>query len=795
MDSHNKGLRMGSAVCALGLGLAFATTPGVAVADESETGARAHSAESGPSPSTGAPGAAFRPAASTQRTPAPRRSRSGSVPSQIAAAKERSAGSDGAPQSPPPRSPASSTKASHLSAPATRGADLVSESVSSASVEKVGGMSAVSAPITAGSQQPVAAVSPTAAAIAEPAGMVSGFLRLLGIGASGAGSGTPSTPVEFVTGVLALVRRELQRVFAPLSAQHQVSPGAAVSGGAQTASPKISIANASVTEGNSGTSSLVFTVTLSTASAKSVSVAYATSDGTATAGQDYKGAKGTITFAAGVTSQVIKVSVSGDIRVESNETFTVTLSKPSGATINTGTATGTIVNNDSPPPTLSIANATATATEGNSNTSNMGFTVSLSTASTKPITVNYATTNGTATAGQDFNAASGTITFAPGITSQVVNIGVIGDTSVEPDETFTVTLSNPSGSTITTAAATGAILNDDLLSQPGGTTTRWGTAFFSPYTDICDWPVPDLVAMSQATGATLINLGFMQVNPNGNPAWGGYNVLEPTSTDFQAMAINASIAKFRAAGGDVAISFGGAAGTSLAEHYAANDFTAQSLANTYGGLIDTYGVSRLDFDIESVWIFNTAAIDLNNQAISLLQQAHPEVQICYTLGAFPGLGLTSDGMYVMNSALKAGVNVSDVNLLAMDYGEWWAPTSGPDAQTMGTYAIRSAESAYDQMTTLFAKYGKTFSWNQIGITPMIGVNDITTEIFTVADAQQVEDFARAKGVGMLSFWALQRDNPGTLGAATHHASGVSDPAGSYSNVWNDYGTINLVNYL
>ncbi|PRC52785.1 hypothetical protein C6A85_57145, partial [Mycobacterium sp. ITM-2017-0098] len=85
-----------------------------------------------------------------------------------------------------------------------------------------------------------------------------------------------------------------------------------------------------------------------------------------------------------------------------------------------------------------------------------------------------------------------------------------------------------------------------------------------------------------------------------------------------------------------------------------------------------------------------------------------------------------------------------------DYGESAAPTSGPNAKTMGAYAIAAAESTYAQMATLFSQYGQTVSWSQVGVTPMIGVNDVLTEVFTVADAQALENFARAKGMGMLS---------------------------------------------
>ena len=567
--------------------------------------------------------------------------------------------------------------------------------------------------------------------------------------------------------------------------------------------PTVSVGSASKAEGNSGTSNLAFTVSLSKASTTPVTVQYATSNGTATAGQDYVAASGTVTFAAGETSKTVNVVINGDAAVESDETLTLTLSSPSGATIAAASATGTITNDDVAPtsPTVSIGNASKA--EGNSGTSNMSFTVTLSKAATAPVTVQYATSNGTATAGQDYVAASGTITFAAGETSKTVNVVVNGDATSESDETFTVTLSNPSGITIATAVATGTITNDDTSSGGGTGSTggglnsgnsgdqRWGETYYSPYVDMANWPVPNLTEIAQARGVSLFNLGFIQSTSDGKAGWGGYSVLAPGGTDSQAQSIDASIAALKAAGGDVMVSFGGAAGISLAEYAASHGKTAQQLADVYAGVVDAYGLNRIDFDIEGAAIANQAAMNLNSQALKLLQTSHPDLEIWYTLPVLP-TGLTSDGINVVDQALKAGVKIDGVNVMAMDYGESAAPTSGSNAKTMGAYAIQSAQSTYDQMTPLFAKYGQTFNWRQIGVTPMIGVNDIESEVFTLADAQALEDFARTKGIGMLSMWSERRDTPGTLGHSTPNTSGLDAPAGSFSNIWNDYGTANTV---
>jgi hypothetical protein len=469
-----------------------------------------------------------------------------------------------------------------------------------------------------------------------------------------------------------------------------------------TSAPTVSIANATVAEGNSATTDAAFAVTLSKASTKTVTVAYSTANGTATAGQDYTAASGTLTFAPGVTSQKVVVKVTGDTAVEPNETFAVKLAAPSGATLATATATGTITNDDVAtvtPPTISIASSVVA--EGNSGSTNMVFTVSLSKASDKTVTVGYSTANGTATAGQDYTAASGTLTFAPGSTTGQVNVSVIGDTAVEPTETVTVTLASPTNATVATATATGSITNDDTATPPSGTVDRWGKAFFAPYVDMAGWPVPNLLQISQATGATLLTAAFIQATPDGKPAWAGLSALAPDATNDQAVAINRAISDFRKAGGDVMISFGGAAGTSLAQYYASHGLSAQALANSYAKVIDTYGVTHIDFDVEGAAVADPASIALNSQAIKLLQQAKPEVQVWLTLPVLP-TGLTADGLKVVGSALSAGVKIAGVNVMAMDYGESAAPTSGPSAQTMGTYAIRSAESTYNQLSAAYA---------------------------------------------------------------------------------------------
>jgi chitinase len=221
-----------------------------------------------------------------------------------------------------------------------------------------------------------------------------------------------------------------------------------------------SVADAAVNEGNSGTTSLGFTVSLGSALAMGSTVAYAVTGGTATAGTDFTAASGTLTFAPGVTTQTVNVAVIGDVTFEADETLALTLSNPNGTGLSRAVATGTIFNDDG------FRVGSATVTEGNSGTVNVVVPVTLGSAATGSVTVRWATADGTATAGEDYTAASGTLTFAPGTVSQNVTVAVRGDTLFEPNETFRIVLSDPVGTGIVVGSGTVTITNDDVRPPP-----------------------------------------------------------------------------------------------------------------------------------------------------------------------------------------------------------------------------------------------------------------------------------------------------------------------------------------
>ncbi|MFO0915590.1 MAG: ELWxxDGT repeat protein [Pirellulales bacterium] len=224
--------------------------------------------------------------------------------------------------------------------------------------------------------------------------------------------------------------------------------------------PTISISDTTVVEGHTGTRSATFTVSLSAPSTQTVTVNYSTADGTAIAPADYTAAASTmIQFLPGETSKSVVILVQGDRVGESDEQFYVNLTGASNAVVFDGQGTGSIVDDE---PRVSVGNVTQK--EGNSGTTAFVFTVTLSAPYDVPVTVSFATANGTATVSDgDYTAKSGSITFAPGQTKQTIKVSVKGDRKKESNETFVVNLSGAANAQFVNDQAIGTILNDDRV--------------------------------------------------------------------------------------------------------------------------------------------------------------------------------------------------------------------------------------------------------------------------------------------------------------------------------------------
>lgn len=235
----------------------------------------------------------------------------------------------------------------------------------------------------------------------------------------------------------------------------------------------LSINDVTITEGNSGTTLFTFNVTLSSPSANTVTVNYRTVDGTASQNGDYNNQQGTLTFAPGEQTKTVSIVVNGDLFSEQDETFYVDLFGPSGSSLGKFRGVGTILNDDTAP-TYSISDVTIT--EGNAGTKTANFVVTLSAISGQVVTINYATADSTAIAGSDYFATSGTITFAPGTTTQLIPVQLIGDQIVEIDEAFQVNLSGAVNASPIKSQGIGTILNDDGVSISDGVLQSEGNA-------------------------------------------------------------------------------------------------------------------------------------------------------------------------------------------------------------------------------------------------------------------------------------------------------------------------------
>lgn len=243
--------------------------------------------------------------------------------------------------------------------------------------------------------------------------------------------------------------------------------------------------NTSIMEGNSGITNMNFVIELSASSKENVTVNYTTFQktyGTATINIDYIPLINSITFAPGEISKTISVEVIGDTVYESNESFYIDLISSKGATIvikgaeglRSSWSVGNIINDDiAPTPTVGFTSNNASIKEGNTGLTSMDFTVKLSASSTESITVNYTTelkTYGTAKANVDYIPVTGSIVFAPGETSKIIKVNVIGDTAYENNENFYLDLTSAKGATIVINGAEGLrnswsvgnIINDDI---------------------------------------------------------------------------------------------------------------------------------------------------------------------------------------------------------------------------------------------------------------------------------------------------------------------------------------------
>jgi len=300
--------------------------------------------------------------------------------------------------------------------------------------------------------------------------------------------------------------------------------------------PTVQFSSANYSVNESGGSATI-TVTLS-GPGQSVTVDYATSNGTATAGSDYAAKTGRLTFATGATSMTFSISITNDTGDEDDETVTLVLSNPTNATFGATTlATLTIVDNDSPPAaqfqkaSFSVSEKSGTAT----------VTVTLAVSPLEPVTLDYATSDGTARAGEDYVAQSGTLTFLPGEKTKTFSITIVNDTIDEADETIELTLSNPVKASLGSTQTAVLTITDDDPSP----TVQFSAATYSA--DESDGTAVIAVVLSTASGQS-VSVGYATSNgtatiPADAVATSGTLTFEPgeTSKTFSVRVVSDGI--------------------------------------------------------------------------------------------------------------------------------------------------------------------------------------------------------------------------------------------------------------
>jgi chitinase len=277
-----------------------------------------------------------------------------------------------------------------------------------------------------------------------------------------------------------------------------------------------------------------------------------------------------------------------------------------------------------------------------------------------------------------------------------------------------------------------------------------------------------MASAQSATGLKYFTLAFVLDG-------GGCNATFNGTTSISDSGWTSAINSLRASGGDVVASFGGAAGTELG----LSCTTVATLKAQYKKVIDTLNLTRVDFDIEGSALNNTTANDRRNQALAQLQQeyaaAGKKLDVQYTLPVNP-TGLESNSLSLLNNAKTDGLTVNLVNIMTMDYGS---------AMDMGQAAINAATALHTQLGQIWTTKTSAQLWAMEGNTPMIGVNDTTSEIFTTGNASSLESFAKNNGIQELAFWSLGRDKAcATNGTLSDTCSGTPQSAYQFSSIFN-----------
>ena len=312
-----------------------------------------------------------------------------------------------------------------------------------------------------------------------------------------------------------------------------------------------------------------------------------------------------------------------------------------------------------------------------------------------------------------------------------------------------------------------------VASSPGSAwaATPLPAHVYAPYFET--WTTDSLTTVSQQSGVKQFTLAFLETTSKTSCtlAWNGSRTQTVGSGRYLA-----EIADLRAAGGDVIPSLGGWSADQGGTEIGDSCKSVSSIVAAYQELVTTYGVSRIDMDIEGRSLTRADGIDRRNQAIKQLQDwataTGRPLTISYTLPTSAS-GLEPSGLAVLQNAVSNGVRIDLVQPMVFDYYD-------RTTTDMGAAAISALQGLHAQLHTLLPAKSDAQLWAIEGATIMNGIDDYPkkTEVTTLADAQRLRDFAVANGLGSLSMWAIQRDNGGCPGVG-----GANDCSGIAQSTW------------
>jgi chitinase len=306
--------------------------------------------------------------------------------------------------------------------------------------------------------------------------------------------------------------------------------------------------------------------------------------------------------------------------------------------------------------------------------------------------------------------------------------------------------------------------------------------WFSGYADVTVDPPFDF-SSSELPGAGNVTLAFVVADSSEPcaPRWGSAYSLDAAR---EALNLEQRISDLKSNGGNIAVSFGGAVNTELAVACQNPD----ALLAAYRSVVNRYSPSTIDFDIEGDALMNAPAGQRRAEAVATLQREKEGwgggLDVWLTLPASPR-GLTDDGVAAVDQMLTAGVRLAGVNIMTMNYGS----SRGP-SQSMLEAATAAAGATHDQLSISYQRAGINLGaqeiWTRMGLTPMIGMNDLPGEVFGLDAAQGLNAFALEKGIQRVSMWSLNRDTQcltaSSGGPASHVCSGVQQDAGQFARL-------------